>query len=473
MKTMKALFRKEIWMKGILGMAACLTIFALNGFVSEAAQGTVKADTAKIRAQADTGSEVVGSTVKGKVIDIVGVETDSSGMKWYKVPIANGGYGYIRSDLVETAETIEIYEDDVANAQPVTTTAEKPAETVPTSIGEQQATISQASVRIRSGASTQHDTVASLPQGTTITLIGEANDSAGNKWYQMTCSYNNKTIEGYVRSDLITIGATDSETQNTDTSGNTDGTSAEGGEGEDTGTEGENAEGENTEGENPDESGQESEAEQQQVSEHNDYAVVYNEDVYWLYDNTNGTMMKVEDLLGVVNKANENSEALQNQVKNGKIVIIILAAIVVILVVVITILLFKIRDLYYGDYEDDEDYEDEEEEIEEPVVVKKKKRAAAVEEIPEEPVRKKKAVSQKNSVEEVKPVREKTVRTVKERPVKDVKERPVKPAAEEAEIQAAERKQPAKKPASRKAQNFLLDDDEFEFEFLNMDDKDL
>lgn len=99
------------------------------------------------------------------------------------------------------------------------------------------------------------------------------------------------------------------------------------------------------------------------------------------------------------------------------------------------------------------------------VAVKKKKRTAAVEEIPEEPVRKKKVVSQKNSEEGVKPVREKTVKTVKERPVK--------PSDEEAEIQAAERKQPAKKPSGRKAQNFLLDDDEFEFEFLNMDDKDL
>ena len=38
---------------------------------------------------------------------------------------------------------------------------------------------------------------------------------------------------------------------------------------------------------------------------------------------------------------------------------------------------------------------------------------------------------------------------------------------------AAERKEPARKPAARKAQNFLVDDDEFEFEFLNMDDKDL
>ena len=39
--------------------------------------------------------------------------------------------------------------------------------------------------------------------------------------------------------------------------------------------------------------------------------------------------------------------------------------------------------------------------------------------------------------------------------------------------EAAEKMQPEKKAAPRKSQNFLLDDDEFEFEFLNMDDKDL
>lgn len=36
-----------------------------------------------------------------------------------------------------------------------------------------------------------------------------------------------------------------------------------------------------------------------------------------------------------------------------------------------------------------------------------------------------------------------------------------------------EQEKPAPRKAPRKSQNFLLDDDEFEFEFLNMDDKDL
>ena len=43
----------------------------------------------------------------------------------------------------------------------------------------------------------------------------------------------------------------------------------------------------------------------------------------------------------------------------------------------------------------------------------------------------------------------------------------------ERELRAMENREPVKKQPARKPQNFLVDDDEFEFEFLNMDDKDL
>lgn len=434
MNVIKTLFQQKIWTKGVLGIAVCSLAFCLSGFVSEAAEGTITADTARIRAAADANSEVIGSTTQGKVVDIIEAVKDSSGTVWYKVPNGNNTYGYIRSDLVKTSENIEVKSASSSGGGSSTGNGSAPAATVPTSIGEQQATISQGNVRIRSGASTQHDTVVSLPQGTTITLIGEANDSAGNKWYQMTCNYNGRSIEGYVRSDLITIG------------GNT-----EGSEGGTEGTEGENHEGENTEGQ------EEPEPQESAEPEHNDYEVVYDgsEGVYWLYNNTdasNRTMVRVEDLLKVAEVANANTEAYEKKIQNERIVIIILAVIIVVLVVVITILLFKIRDLYYMDYEDDE----EEEEIEEQPVVKKKKKRAVIEEVEEEepaPVRKKRSSVQSGNTEG-KPAR----RQVR---------------VEDAELQAAERKPSTKKTSQRKPQNFLLDDDEFEFEFLNMDDKDL
>lgn len=417
----KILFQKRILTRSMLGALACVMFFFFSGFVSEAAEGKVTADTAKIRKEASTDSEVVGSTSKGKKVDIVGAEKDGSGMVWYKVPNGNNTYGYIRSDLIETSDTIEVSESVAASTSSENTS--KPADTVPTSIGEQQATVAQSSVRVRSGASTEHDAVGSLTEGTEITLIGEANDSAGNKWYQIRCE--SKNMEGYIRSDLITI----SEAQET--------------------TEGENAEGENTEGENAE--GQEEapvEPAEPVEPEHNDYEIVYNEDQYWFYNNTDSTMMKVDDILNMVNTANENNEKLQNQIKSNKIIVVILAVIIVILVVAVTILIFKLRDLYYGDYE-----EEEEEEEEEPVPVRKKQKRLVEEEEEPAPVRKKRPVSEEAPVER--------------------KERPAKAKPAQGELQAAERKQPEKKPAPRKTQNFLLDDDEFEFEFLNMDDKDL
>lgn len=447
MKTMRTLFQKKTWIKGMLGMAAFVLFFTCQVLIGEAAEGKVTAETAKIRAQASTDSEVVGSTTKGKTIDILGAVKDASGTVWYKVSVTGGGYGYIRSDLVETSDKIEVTASSTSSNSGSNTDSQKPAETVPTSIGETAAFISQDSVRIRSGASTSHDTVTSLTKGTAITLIGEAKDSSGNKWYQMTCNKNGKNVEGYVRADLITIGEAPSNNETEVSEGNAE--ESAGAEG----TEAENAEGTDDENVAGTEGAQESEVSEPAEPEHNDYEVVYNEDTYWLYDNTNGTMMSVTNLLDVVNQVNENNSALQSQVKNEKIIIIVLAVIIVILVIVMTVLIFKLKDAYYY-----EEYEEEiEEEEPEPVIPKKKKKSVAAEDIYEEPAPAKKKKARESISEET------------ERPA----ERSGKKTRSEAELQAAEERKPVKKPAQRKAQNFLVDDDEFEFEFLNMDDKDL
>ena len=445
MKAMKALFQKETWIRGMLGVAAFVMVVSLQTFTSLAASGKVVAETAKIRSEASTGSSVVGSTVKGKTIDIVGAVKDSSGTVWYKVPNGNNTYGYIRSDLVETSDDIKVEAASTAAAT-TTTTTEKPADTVPTSIGEQAATIAVDSAKIRSGASTSHDPVASLSKGESVTLIGEATDSAGKKWYQIRFNKNGSSKEGYIRSDLITMGASSDGAANTDDS-QTDGTdTAEADGSEETPADGENTE--IPEGTDTEEPQEEAPAE----PEHNDYEVVYNDETYWLYDNVNGTMMSVTNLLDVVNQTGADNEALQKQVTTEKIIIIVMAVVLVILIAVVTILIFKLKDAYYY-----EDYEDEEEELEE--------------EEPEPPVKKKKQSRDLDYEEEPVPVKKK--RTREREDFYEEEERPVrKKSRQEADLTAAEEKKPVKKP-SRKAQNFLVDDDEFEFEFLNMDDKDL
>ncbi len=440
MKKWNTLIKKHSLSKGFITFAVVAVAFYMTAFVSLAAEGKVIADTAKIRAEANTNSEVVGSTVKGKTIDILDAVKDSSGTVWYKVSITGGGYGYIRSDLVQTSDTIEVSKTETqpqAQAQDTDTNTKKPEATVPTAIGEQQATIkSETSVRIRTGASTSHDAVTSLPNGTAITLIGEAKDSAGNKWYQMTCTYNGKSVEGYVRSDLIAIGAVPPA----DETASDDNSDGEGTDEGDVPSEEENIDGEDTE-----------EPVQEPEEVHNDYEIRYaqnqetGEYEYYYYDNTNGTRKKLEEILNVVNIATESQQKLEDQAEKNKIIVIILAVVIVILFTIVTILLFKIRSLYYEDY--DEDY-DEEEVEEEPVPVKKKVKKQVVEEEPV-PVKKKRPASTQEGVRA-----------------------PKRTSYDEPELYAAEKKEPAKKPVARKSQNFLVDDDEFEFDFLNMDEKD-
>lgn len=425
--------------RGILGFAVAVMVFGLSALSSFAATGTVTADTAKIREKASTDSTVVGSTRKGSKIDIVGAEKDGSGMTWYKVPVSGGAYGYVRGDLVETSDNISVTETATTTTT-ATTQEEKPAATVPTSIGEQAATVTcDSNVKVRAGASTKHDVVTSLPNGTEIILIGEANDAAGNKWYQLRCEYNGKSIEGYIRSDLITIGTA----------------APEAGEGEVT-AEGDEQYAEGTEAEIPDDMQQEEVAEEtyeEPVVEHRDYEVVYTPDAenpdagkYYLYNNIDGTMADVEVLFQTVTDANTKLADMEASASQKNIVIIILAVVIVLLFGGITFLILRLKSAYEYGYEEEE----EEEAYEEPVVRRR----------------------QRETDGEGRPERiERNVRS--EREMRPERNRVRQDRPEQSERRSVNMPEGGVKRTPRKAQNFLTDDDEFEFEFLNMDDKDL
>ena len=457
--------------KGILGLAVAIMVFGLSTISSFAATGTVTAGTAKIREKASTDSSVVASTSKGAKIDIVGAEKDSSGTVWYKVPVSGGSYGYVRSDLVETSDKIDVTDNSSSSSADASTSASasKPEATVPTAIGEQAATVKCSSnVKVRAGASTQHDVVTCLPNGTAITLIGEANDAAGNKWYQLRCEYNGKTIEGYIRSDLIAIGSNASAANGTDSA---DAASADGSEAVDGAEVTDGAE-----AENPDASqeGDGSEEAPEEQPEHNDYEVVYMTDTenpdtgkYYLYNNIDGTMADVEVLFSSVTTANENVARLESESSQKNIVIIILAVVIVLLFIGLTILIIKLRGAYEYDYDD----EDDEEEEEEPAP-RRRRRDYQEDEVEERPRRQERA-GKATREEEMRPAR-------RERGREEVPEREGRPSRNgnpERQGQPvrrhAENNEGTVKKAPRKAQNFLTDDDEFEFEFLNMDDKDI
>lgn len=423
---------KKSWngkaVRGIL--AALCTICLCMGYKDICfadTTGKVTAASAKIRKSADINSEVIGSSEAGKTITVTGQTSDASGAVWYEVYVDANTRGYIRSDLVSvdgvvgttvTATTPAANNSGTTNSdappEPQSAAAEGAEVPAETEIDAQYASVKVTAAKVRSGASTTKGIVDTLAADTQVIVSGQTNGSDGKLWYYITFTGTDGIQKtGYVRNDLINLG-------------------------------------EMVPVEEPaEEPAQEPETEApaQAPAENNDYYLMYElnpsgEYEWYLYDNTGEekTKQKLGEVLEAAHAQSLNAETDAKTVSMQRIVIVILIAIITILAVVMTIMIFKLRDAYYEAYEDDD--EDDEEEVAE----KSRKR--------EEPVRKKT------------PVKEEKQSPVRRRMTEQEKAMPVKEVTYEEEPEA-----PVKATPKRKAKNFLIDDDEFEFEFLNMKDK--
>ena len=448
---------KKNSIKAILSMMAAAALLIGSSLTAFAATADVTEDTVRIRSEASTSGNQVATGKKGDSYKILETVSGSDGNTWYKVQLGDGSNGYVRGDLVKVVQE----SSDAGNGTANEATSLAPTES--TAITETTATIGgNSSVNIRSGAGTSYAKVASLDAGTSITLIAEADDSSGNKWYQFKCEA--KGVEGYIRSDLITVSE------------------------EPQPAEGEAVEGEGVEGEaEGDMYAEESETDYAPPAENNDYEIVYTQDdagsyAYYLYDHINNNRQKVNDLLGAVDSYAKKYNDAQDEIEKYKIIGIICGGVALIFLILLVVFIIKYINAandgmydYDDDYDDSEYDEDDEYEEEE-------------EDDYEEPVRRREATVRPQSkitpgsrnASAAAPVRSNTSSrgTAQGAPAS-------RSAAQSApSSRSASRPSAARPSASRPAQNevrrssrgssnFLNgDDDEFEFEFLNMDDKD-
>ncbi len=439
------------------------------------ASGVITADAAKVRKEPSTQSDTISSLLKGAMVTVIDEVKDSAGALWYKVSFENST-GYVRSDLMLKATAPTTALTTTTTTSSVATNASQPAATQVTAIAETKAYVSFKSARVRQGASTQHEIVGSAVENTPVVITGEAKGTDGKKWYQVRyTNQNGREVVGFIRSDLVTVGdpPAPAATAPAETPAETPAeapadTSAE--------QPAEEASGQPEEGGEGAEGNEEEGGEGQQVSESEpqpedtvkpDYEMVYQAnsegvEEWYLFDNINGTQQSLANLRAAAEAGEKLSLASSKQASTQKIIIIVLGVLAAVLAVIVAFLLFKLKDMYEDDEEDEEDEdeeeededeeeEDEDEEEEEERIIRRRRPAASVKERPQKPAPAVKA----------KPVKE---RERKPAPVKQVEYDP------EDEFEAG---QPVvqKQQPKRKAKNFLIEDDEFEFEFLNMDDK--
>lgn len=305
------------------------------------------------------------------------------------------------------------------------------------------ATVTSSSVNIRSEASTSANVAGKATSGQELTVTGETQGSDGKTWYAVT--FDN--VSGYIRSDLVEAHVSEATA--------------------------EPAVDETQETEEPEE--------EPIVDNSADYSVAFEDDgsgssAWYLHDNTMGTRYQVSDLLNAEETNKNNQATIDQTAKSMRFVVILMAFVIVVLIIVVTILIIKVRSTYedYDDYDDDEDDEDddedededEEEEEERPRRFGRKKPARYVEEDDDEDDDDDE--DEDEDEEEERPRR----RPAKKAPVK----KPVRRSRvdeyedEDDEDEDEEEERPRRKKGKSKdwqSRNFL-DDDDLEFEFLDL-----
>lgn len=169
-----------------------VVIFAMCSLNVFAAEGKVTASAAKIRKDASTSSEAVGSATNGQTFTITGEKTGTDGKVWYQITFDGNKTGYIRSDLMTKIE-------DTGNAG-ITAPTVQVEKVQPVS-----AKITGNTVRVRSDANTEGSIVANVVKDSVVTITGQAKDSQNKTWYQVSFSNDSGEVIGFIREDFLTV----------------------------------------------------------------------------------------------------------------------------------------------------------------------------------------------------------------------------------------------------------------------------
>lgn len=300
-------------------MMAVALMFGLMTFISRAEEVQVTVTSVKIRASADVNSDMIGGAMAGDTLSVISEVTGADNYTWYQVSFEDGAKtGYVRSDCVsKVGETGATITPAAANSA---VSASNPSTDV-VALQPISATVTGEQVRVRSNASTSGSIVSTVQKDVVLTVTGSAQDSESKTWYQVTYSDANGQVTGFIRYDYISL------------------------EGEavpaDQATEDPVDPVESAEGAEPDPT---------PTPVQKDYDTQLNEDGWYLLDHSANRMYLITDLF----ETSANNKKLYDdsvaQIKTMKIVMIILVIAVILLALTATLLFFKIRDMMDAAY---------------------------------------------------------------------------------------------------------------------------
>ncbi len=307
--------------KMIAFMAVMVTSILLFAGVftmeAQAATGKVTATSANVRKEADKDSDAVGGLLKNDTFTVKGQVTGSDGKVWYLIEFGDG-QGYVRSDLVSVEGEVGAVENNSSTntAQPTVQTSGV------TKLNPVSGTVTGKVVNIRAGAGSDKAKVTSVNKDTVLTIVGQATGSDNKVWYQVNFISNNEEVTGFIRSDYVDP-AGDLTPYTEPVQPEEPETPAE-----------------------PEEPETPAEPEEPEVPvETKDWDTVKVDEKWMLVENSSGKYYSVNDLIQISKQNAEKLEAAQGTISGQKATIVILVIVLVVLGLVIAFVVFRFKDL--------------------------------------------------------------------------------------------------------------------------------
>lgn len=417
---MRRLLNKKMYI--ILGVLCCVILWmqlGINSFAFTRTTGEVTGSSVKVRASASTNSEMVASLKAGDKLDVTDAVNGTDGKVWYKILVNATDSGYVRSDFV----TLATGPQEPSSTVTTTPTPQEPSTNtevgVVTPMEMQSGHTSTNNVKVRQEATTSSAEVARVNQDRIFNITGSAKDADGKVWYQISYIDDGKGIYGFIRSDLVTLVASEQEQPE------------------------EELQEEIIPVIDPDE-----QTEPEEPVPTTNYEAVYTEDengqyVWYLYDRTAGQRYKIDQLLKINDTDKKEIEELSDANFGLKIGLIISICLLVMLIVAVVFYLLKMHD-------------------EEEQAVPYRRQA---------PIRNNTQTRSNQATRTNSNVRPQTLGKMQEPPAKKTQSEATARTVAKQPVPPANAK-PQQQKTSWKAKNFLDDNDEFEFGFLDFDDDD-
>ncbi len=302
-----------------LALALICGVFSANTIVGHAeSQGKITAASVNIRKEPSTSSETIGSTERDKTVSVISQVKGADGYNWYKVYVNANTTGYIRSDLMTITDGTTPPSDGTtatpppSNEPPASTDVPQAPPVEVTDVNPVSGSVTGDSVKIYDNASTSAGEVSVVQNGTALTITGQATDPEGTAWYRVSFISNDAQVAGFVQAVYVHPSGDLTPITN--------------------------------------EPPQEATPTPTPVPE-KQYDTVYVNGEWQLFnidDPTNGYSIK--SLLEANSSNQEFYEGIQKTVKNQKIIIIILVFLLVAAVAGIAFLVFKVRDMMDSAY---------------------------------------------------------------------------------------------------------------------------